>query len=54
MDSPGAPITAKGTITKKYQENGVKLVDCDIWLENEEAQKTTPGTATVALPSRSS
>ena len=54
MDSPGTPITAKGTITKKYQENGVNLVDCDIWLENVDAQKTTPGTATVALPSRGS
>ena len=54
MDSPGKPITAKGTITKKYQENGDNLVDCDIWLENEEAQKATPGTATVSLPSRGS
>ena len=52
MDSPGKPVTAKGTITKKYRENGDNLVDCDIWLENAEAQKTTPGTATVALPSR--
>ena len=54
MDTPGTPITAKGTITKKYQENGVNLVDCDIWLENVDAQKTTPGTATVALPTRGS
>ena len=54
MDSPGNPVTAKGAITKKYQENGDNLVDCDIWLENAEAQKTTPGTATVALPSRGS
>ena len=47
-------VFAKGTITKKYQESGVNLVDCDIWLENAEGQKTTPGTATVALPSRGS
>ena len=52
MDAPGAPITAKGTITRKYEENGEHLVDCDIWLENAEAQNTTPGSATVALPSR--
>ena len=52
--NPGKPITAKGTIIKKYQENGENLVDCDIWLENAEALKTTPGTATVALPSRGS
>ena len=54
MDTPGGPITAKGNVTRKYQENGEHLVDCDIWLENTDAQKTTPGTATVALPSRRS
>ncbi len=52
MDTPGSPITAKGTVTRKYQEGGHHLVDCDIWLENSEAQKTTPGTATVSLPAR--
>ncbi len=54
MDTPGSPITAKGNVTRKYEENGEHLVDCDIWLENTDAQKTTPGTATVALPSRRS
>lgn len=54
MDTPGGPITAKGNVTRKYQENGEHLVDCDIWLENADAQKTTPGTATVALHSRRS
>ena len=52
MDSPDRPISAKGTVTRKYQENGQNLVDCNIWLENSEGQKTTPGSATVALPSR--
>ena len=31
---------------------GEGLVDLDIWTENPEGQKTSPGTATVALPSR--
>ena len=52
MDSPDRPISAKGTVTRKYQEQGQNMVDCDIWLENSEGQKTTPGSATVALPSR--
>ena len=52
MDFPGQTITGKGAITRKYQEDGLNLVDCDIWLENPEGQKTTPGKATVALPSR--
>ncbi len=52
MDVPGQPITAKGTVTRKYQEGEQHLVDCDIWLENTEGQKTTPGLATVSLPYR--
>ena len=52
MDEPGRPITAKGTVIRKYQENGQNLVDCNIWLENDEGQRTTPGNATVALPMR--
>jgi acyl dehydratase len=52
MDIPGAPITAKGVVTRKYQEQGANLVDCQIWLENKDGEKTTPGSATVALPQR--
>jgi acyl dehydratase len=50
MDIPGHPITAKGVVTRKYEDAGAFLVDCDIWLENEQGQRTTPGSATVALP----
>ena len=52
MDLPGAPVTAKGVVTRKYQEQGSNLVDCEIWLENQAGEKTTPGSATVALPLR--
>lgn len=52
MDFPGRPITARGTVTRKYQAKGEYLVDCEIWLENPEGEKTTPGLATVALLSR--
>ena len=52
MDIPGTPVTAKGVVTRKYQEQGANLVDCEIWLENKDGEKTTPGSATVALPLR--
>jgi acyl dehydratase len=52
MDFPGSTITGKGAVTRKYREGGQSLVDCDIWLENPQGEKTTPGVATVALPSR--
>ena len=53
MDVPGTPVFAKGTVVKKYVENGENLVECEIWLENHEGQKTTPGYAIVSLPEKS-
>ncbi len=52
MDVPNDALTCNGTVTKKYVEGGENLVACDIWLENSKGEKTTPGTAVVALPSR--
>ena len=52
MDMPGTPIYAKGVVTKRYDEAGEHIVECEIWLQNEKGEKTTPGTAVVSLPSR--
>ena len=64
MDYRYQDIVCKGTVLKKYEEDGKHLVDLDIWTETGEAmeddgrpknppgQKTTPGSATVALPKR--
>ncbi len=52
MDQPGSKVVCKGRVTKKYADGGHHLVDCEIWLENAKGEKTTPGTATVYLPSR--
>ncbi len=52
MDEPGVKLTCKGKVTKKYVENDKHMVDCEIWLENAKGEKTTPGSATVILPSR--
>ncbi len=53
MDYPGQELICKGVVTAKRQEGGENLVDLDIWTQNPQGQKTTPGTATVALPVRS-
>jgi hypothetical protein len=42
----------KGKVTKKYVEDGEHYVECNIWVENGKGEVTTPGSATVALPSR--
>ena len=52
MDQPGTKVVCKGRVTKKYVEGHHHMVDCEIWLENAKGEKTTPGSATVILPSR--
>ncbi len=52
MDVPGDKLTASGKVTRKYQESGRRLVDCEIWLDNGQGERTTLGSATVELASR--
>ena len=54
MEEPhdGEIWRCKGRVTKKYDEGGEHLVECEIWVENGKGEKTTPGAALVALPSR--
>ena len=51
MDFPNEDIICKGVVTKKYEEGGEKLVDLEVWTENPQGKKTTPGYATVSLKS---
>jgi acyl dehydratase len=52
MDMVDKDVICKGTVTAKRTEDGQNLVDLEVWTETPDSQKTTPGTATVALPSR--
>ncbi len=52
MDYPNDPLTCRGKVTKKYVQDGKHMADCEIWLENGKGEKTTPGSATVILPTR--
>lgn len=42
----------KGKVARKYVKDGYALVDLEIWGENQRGELTTPGMATVVLPSR--
>ena len=53
MDDVDKDVTARGIITGKRTEDGQNLVDLDVWTEDPDGKKTTPGTAVVSLPSRS-
>jgi len=48
----GETWQCKGKVTKKYVEDSEHYVDCNIWIENGKGEATTPGKATVILPSK--
>lgn len=53
MHFPCENITCNGKVTRKYIQDGKHYVGCEIWAENPKGERTTPGSATVILPSRS-
>ena len=52
IDMPGKPLYCKGVVTRKYEGSGLHLVECDVWIQNATGEKTTLGSAVVALPSK--
>jgi acyl dehydratase len=52
MDTPDKDLVCKGKVTGKYIDGDRHSVECEVWVENEQGQKTAPGTALVVLPSR--
>ena len=53
MDMINKDVICKGVVTGTRRENGSNLVDVEVWTEDPDGNKTTPGSATVSLPSRS-
>jgi len=49
MDLPNEDINCKGIVARKYEEGGEKLVDVEVWTEQADGTKTTPGSATVVF-----
>ena len=52
MDPVNSTLTATGVVREKRQEGDQNLVDLDVWVENDQGEKSTPGQATVVLPSK--
>jgi len=47
---PNDTLTFKGNAVKKYQDNGENLVDCHLFVVNQNNQNVIEGEATVSLP----
>ena len=52
MNLPCVELACRGKVTRKYIEDGRHLVECNIWVETTEGDKTVSGKAVVTLPSR--
>ena len=52
MDVPNEDIICRGVVTNKARDGGLNIVELDIWTEKASGEKTSPGKATVVLPSR--
>lgn len=49
MDMPDQAMTCRGVVTGKWQEGDEKLAELEIWVENADSKKTTPGSALVVF-----
>ena len=47
---PGDVITCRGRVTAVRDEGGTRLVECDIWTENQEGERKLTGSAVLAFP----
>jgi len=53
MDEPNQELVCRGVVTKKYRNDGKNCVELEVWTENPQGKKTSPGSAVVTLPGRS-
>jgi acyl dehydratase len=49
MDFPDREFVCRGTVVKKWEENGERRVQLSLWTEDDQGKKTTPGEAIVTL-----
>ncbi len=49
---PNDTLTCKGHVVRKYQEDGENLVDCKLFVINQNGEQAIEGESTVSLPTR--
>jgi acyl dehydratase len=47
---PGEVITCRGRVTALAEDGPVRVVECDIWTENQAGERKLVGSAVLALP----
>ena len=46
----GQTVSARGRVTAVAEEGGRRIVDLDVWTENDAGERLAPGTARVSFP----
>ncbi len=46
----GQTVTARGVVTSVRHEDGARVVDLEVWTEDQAGNRLAPGSASVALP----
>ncbi len=49
MDVAGNTLTAGGKVISVSQEDSGKRVECQVWIDNQQGQRTVTGTATLVI-----
>jgi len=49
MDFPDREFVCRGTVTRKWEQDGERRVQLSLWTEDDQGKKTTPGEAIVTL-----
>ena len=49
MDLPDQPMTLGGSVKRKWEEDGEKLAELELYVNNSKGKNTTPGSAIVSF-----
>ena len=52
MNFPGEQLSCRGSVIKKYVEDGEHCIECSLWVENTKGEKTVSGQAIVIVPAK--
>ncbi len=49
MDVPDREMRCGGRVVRRWEEDGARLVELELWTKNDQGQTTTPGSAIVEI-----
>ncbi len=48
-DRTGRPLTIRGVVTRATQEQGRRVLDCEVWTENSRGERSVAGSAVIEM-----